>query len=90
MPIPIIRKITASDASSFQDLRLEGLANHPCEFGTALEEEADLPLPDIERRLEDGQIYGVFVGTKLAAIAGFRRFDRLKKRHKAQLFGVYV
>ncbi len=90
MPIPIIRKITASDASSFQALRLEGLANHPCEFGTALEEEADLSLPDIERRLEDGQIYGVFVGTKLAAIAGFRRFDRLKKRHKAELFGVYV
>ncbi len=90
MSIPIIRKLTANDASAFQALRLEGLANHPCEFGTAYEEEAELPSSDIEGRLENGQIYGAFVDGKLAAIAGFRRFDRLKKRHKAELFGVYV
>lgn len=86
----LVRKLTAKDAKAFHALRLEGLANHPCEFGTAYEEEASLPIHEIERRLDQGQIYGAFLGQDLAAVAGFRRFDRLKKRHKAELFGVYV
>jgi len=90
MMTPIIRKLAASDAEAFHTLRLEGLLSHPCEFGTAYEEEVDQPLPDIENRLEQGQIYGVFLGDKLAAIAGFRRFEQIKKRHKGELFGVYV
>jgi RimJ/RimL family protein N-acetyltransferase len=85
-----VRKLTASDAAAFQALRLEGLANHPCEFGTAFEEEADLPIAEIERRLEESRIYGAFVGDGLAALAGFRRFDRIKKAHKGELFGVYA
>lgn len=87
---PVVRKLTRSDAEAFVALRLEGLANHPCEFGTAYEEEADLPLSVIEDRLESGRIYGAFLGDVLAAVAGFRRFDRVKKRHKAELFGVYA
>lgn len=90
MSIPIVRKLTASDADAFQALRLEGLVNHPCEFGAAFEEEAELPTCEIERRLEHGQVFGAFLDGRLAAIAGFRRFDRLKKQHKAELFGVYV
>lgn len=88
--MPTVRKLTADDANAFQTLRLEGLAAHPCEFGTAYEEEVDLPIAEIERRLEQGQIYGAFLDGKLAAIAGFRRFDRIKKRHKGELFGVYA
>ena len=88
--MPNVRKLTADDANAFQALRLEGLASHPCEFGTAYEEEAHLPIEEIERRMENSQIYGAFRDGKLAAIAGFRRFDRIKKRHKAELFGVYV
>lgn len=87
---PIVRQLTESDASAFQSLRLEGLENHPCEFGTAVEEEAALTLDEIERRLADGCIYGAFLDGKLTAIAGLRRQDRVKKRHKGELFGVYV
>ncbi|MDH3658854.1 MAG: GNAT family N-acetyltransferase [Alphaproteobacteria bacterium] len=88
--MPTVRKLTANDANAFQALRLEGLAGHPCEFGTAYEEEARLPTPEIERRLKEGQIYGAFLDGELAAIAGFRRYDRIKKRHKGELFGVYA
>ncbi|MGI9510256.1 MAG: GNAT family N-acetyltransferase [Geminicoccaceae bacterium] len=88
--MPIVRKLVASDANAFHALRLEGLANHPCEFGTAYEEEACLPPEEIERRLDQGAIYGAFLDGELAAIAGFRRYDRIKKRHKGELFGVYV
>ncbi|MGI9489603.1 MAG: GNAT family N-acetyltransferase [Geminicoccaceae bacterium] len=87
---PIVRKLVASDAIEFQKLRLEGLKSHPCEFGTAYEEEAALPIEVIERRLDQGRIYGAFLDGRLAAIAGFRRYDRLKKQHKGELFGVYV
>lgn len=90
MMSPIFRKLAASDAQAFQTLRLEGLANHPCEFGAAIEEEADLPLSEIERRLEEDRVYGAFVDGKLAAIAGFRRFERIKKQHKGMLAGVFV
>lgn len=87
---PIVRKLVASDAVAFQALRLEGLKGHPCEFGTAHEEEANLAIEEIERRLDEGEIYGAFLDGELAALAGFRRFDRIKKRHKGELFGVYV
>lgn len=90
MTTPIIRKLTANDAKAFQALRLEGLANHPCEFGTAYEEEVDLAISEVEARLDEGHIYGAFQDGELAAIAGFRRYDRIKKQHKAELFGVYV
>jgi len=85
-----VRKLNAADAEAFQSVRLEGLANHRCEFGTAFEEEVHLPMAEIERRLDEGQIFGAFLDGRLSAIAGFRRYDRLKKRHKAELFGVYV
>lgn len=85
-----LKKLTAADANTFQTLQLEGLANYPCEFGTAYEEEVDLALDVIVERLEEGMIFGAFVDGCLQAIAGFRRFDRQKKQHKAELFGVYV
>ncbi|MGI9503136.1 MAG: GNAT family N-acetyltransferase [Geminicoccaceae bacterium] len=87
---PIVCQLTESDAKAFQTLRLEGLENHPCEFGTAVEEEAELTLVEIEQRLAQGRIYGAFLDGELAAIAGFRMQDRIKKRHKGELFGVYV
>lgn len=87
---PVIRKLIAKDASAFQELRLEGLKSHPCEFGTAYEEEVALAIDVIERRLEEGMVYGAFPDGKLSAIAGFRRYDRIKKQHKGELFGVYV
>jgi len=89
-PTVTIQKLAAHHAEAFRTLRREGLECHPCEFGTAPEEEAMLTLTDIEQRLEDGHIYGAFLDGELAAIAGFRRFQRIKKQHKAELFGVYV
>lgn len=85
-----VRKLNASDAKAFQIVRLEGLSNHVFEFGSALEEEADLRIDEIGARLDQGQVFGAFLDGELQAIAGFRHHDRLKKRHKAQLFGVYV
>lgn len=86
----VLKKLTAADAEAFQALRLGGLAHHPCEFGSAYEEEAVLALDDVARRLDEGSIYGAFIEGRLLAIAGFRRPERAKKQHKGELFGVYV
>ncbi len=86
----LLKKLTAANAKAYQTLRLEGLANHPCEFGAAYEEEADLSLTAIGARLDEGSIFGAFVDGELLAMAGYRRSDQLKKQHKGQLFGVYV
>lgn len=86
----VLKKLTHNDAEAYQTLRLEGLAAHPCEFGAAYEEEADLSLAEVGTKLDKGMIFGAFVQGELRAIAGYRRFAQLKKHHKAALFGVYV
>ena len=86
----VLTKLSAADAAAFQALRLEGLAHHPSEFGAAYEEEADLPLGEVAKRLDASSIFGAFVDDRLLAIAGFCRSGRIKKRHKGELFGVYV
>ena len=86
----LLKKLTAADAEAYQALRLEGLRNHPCEFGAAYEEEAGLSLEEVGKRLDQSSIFGAFVEGKLLAIAGYRRSNQLKKRHKGELFGVYV
>lgn len=86
----LLRKLSAADAEAYQALRLEGLANHACEFGAAYEEEADLSLDEVGKKLDQSFIFGAFVEGKLLAIAGYRRSDQLKKQHKGELFGVYV
>ena len=86
----LLRQLTAADAKAYQALRLEGLLNHPCEFGGAYEEEAAFSPDEVGTRLDHSSIFGAFMDGELLAIAGYRCFDRMKKRHKAQLYGVYV
>lgn len=86
----LLKKLTAADARTYQTLRLEGLAAHPCEFASAYEEEVDLSLEEVGARLDEGTIFGAFAQGKLLAIAGYRCCQQQKKRHKAALHGVYV
>lgn len=86
----LLKTLTTADAGAYQALRLEGLKYHPCEFGSAFEEEAELSLEEVGSSLDRSAIYGAFVDGRLLAVAGFRRFDRLKKQHKGELHGVYV
>ena len=86
----LLKKLTTADAEAYQTLRLEGLAAHPCEFALAYEEEADLSLDEVGIKLDEEAIFGAFVQGELLAIAGYRRCQQQKKRHKAALHGVYV
>jgi ribosomal protein S18 acetylase RimI-like enzyme len=85
-----VRRLSGADAAAFQALRLEALARHPSAFAAAYDEEADLPLADVALRLHEGYVFGAFAGGALVGSAGLAIPARAKKRHKGDLWGVYV
>jgi RimJ/RimL family protein N-acetyltransferase len=84
------RQLSGVDAKSFQALRLEALERHPAAFAAAPEEEAGRSLDEIALRLDEGTVFGAFIESRLVGSAGFFRPDRIKKRHKGVLWGLYV
>lgn len=88
-----IRRLTPGDAAAYRASRLEALAGFPDAFTSSVEEEA--PKADVwsRERLEacDGKaMLGAFFGDGLAGTAGLLRRPRLKERHIADFFGMYV
>ena len=87
---PVIRLLEPPDAAAFQSLRLEGLQRHPESFRATFEEEAARSPADVTRRLVEEAVFGAFVDGGLCGIAGFGQASQTKKRHKGELWGVYV
>lgn len=88
-----VRALTPPDASRFQALRLRSLQELPEAFAASYEEEADLPLLDIEQRLQpssDSAVFGAFRDSELCALAGVQRENMAKLAHKSFIWGVYV
>jgi ribosomal protein S18 acetylase RimI-like enzyme len=85
-----VRLLCGADATAFQALRLEALARHPSAFASAYHEEADQPLAEVALRLDQGPVFGAFANGALAGTAGLAVPARAKKRHKGELWGVYV
>jgi ribosomal protein S18 acetylase RimI-like enzyme len=85
-----LRLLDPTDALAFQSLRLEGLLHHPASFRATYEEEAAQSLADVARRLAEQAVLGAFIDGELCGIAGFARPTQAKKRHKGELWGVYV
>lgn len=89
----LIRCLTPDDAAALQALRLEALEQAPPAFGSSLEEERDLDLGTFRLWATPGEtsaVFGAFVDGRLAGMAGVSRQSRLKMRHKAHIWGVYV
>lgn len=86
------RFLTALDADRYQSLRLEGIKNTPEAFGSSYEEEKDTPIDLIAKQLEDSNVYtmGAFEENKLFGIATLWLEEKLKLKHKANIFAVYV
>ena len=88
-----IRRLGPADADAYRSLRLRGLAEHPEAFTSSYDEEAAKPTAFVTDRLAPGGsfiICGAFVGGKLVGVVGLSREARLKNRHKAAVFGMYV
>ena len=93
MPAPLVRRLTAPDAPSLRRLRLDALVQTPESFGSSYEEEHTLTLEDIRgwiTPLDDGAMFGVFADDALAGMVGVGRQRKLKMRHKAHIWSMYV
>jgi GNAT superfamily N-acetyltransferase len=88
-----VRKLTPSDASAFQALRLEALRTDPVAFASSYEEERDLPESTVAERLlatDDRAIVGAFDGDDLVGLAAWHREEMMKLQHKGFIWGVFV
>jgi RimJ/RimL family protein N-acetyltransferase len=90
----IVRILTPEDAIPFNRLRRERLEQAPKAFAESIAEHEALPLSTVAARLsrsDDNFVVGAFSPEReLAGMAGFARETRLKARHKAIIWGVYV
>ncbi|KOP78118.1 acetyltransferase [Lysinibacillus sp. FJAT-14745] len=86
------RFLTAADAEAYRNLRLEGLQNNPEAFGSSFEEEKDYPIKQFASRFESQGSYtlGVFDHEELVGVATLVQESKLKLKHKASIFAVYV
>jgi ribosomal protein S18 acetylase RimI-like enzyme len=90
-PSPIqIRQLTAADAESFRELRLEGLRLNPEAFGSTYEFEKDQPLERYTGWLTNSTVFGAFQNSQLIGTASFTQVTGLKDSHKGLLRAMYV
>jgi len=87
-----IRLLTAADAEVYRHLRLEGLQMNPEAFGSSFEEEKDMGLALFASRLEGQEsfTFGAFEQNDLLGVATLVQENKMKLKHKANIFAVYV
>ena len=91
-----IRQLTPADAAAFQALRLRSLRESPEAFGSSYDEEVSRPLTAVAERLEAARtptakiVFGAFTNGSLVGVVGCAQESRLKSRHKAVIWGMYV
>lgn len=87
-----IRRLESSDVEILRPVRLDALRLHPTAFHAAYEEEAQASLDEIAQRLllPPATIFGGFAGDSLVGATGLLGQPRIKLRHRADVFFVYV
>ena len=92
----IIRTLTVDDSIDYQKIRLRSLLDHPESYGSSYEEESARSDKDINQMFIDFKdsknfIIGAFSDkNNLIGILGVNREIKIKTRHKANIWGVYV
>ena len=90
----VIRLLGPEDALAFRRLRGERLVSEPRAFGESPVEHEARPLESFEKKLaetkDDDFVLGAFDGDRLIAAAGFARIQRVKRRHKGGVWGMFV
>ncbi|TNF08136.1 MAG: GNAT family N-acetyltransferase [Bacillota bacterium] len=87
-----IRKLDSDDAKIYQTIRLQALKESQTSFSSSYEEEKDRDITSIQDRLSQSfaHTYGAFDEQLLVGIISFVAETRIKTRHTADIYGMYV
>ncbi|WP_019937912.1 GNAT family N-acetyltransferase [Bordetella sp. FB-8] len=88
-----IRLLAAPDTSALREVRLTALTEAPRAFGSSMEEEELLGLDHFLRLAEADEksaVLGAFAEGRMVGMTCISQYGKLKARHKAFIWGVYV
>jgi len=89
-----VRVLTSEDVPSFRVLRLEALESSPASFGAHIDDEAQLPIAELARRIEPTErswTFGAFDALcTLRGMMGWYRERGIKREHRSMIWGAYV
>jgi len=88
-----VRALEPDDAQALIALRREALSSAPLAFGSSLEDDRGLSLEFIRSSLANVSnfaVLGAFEGEALVGMAGIIRLEKLKSRHRAMVWGMFV
>jgi RimJ/RimL family protein N-acetyltransferase len=88
-----VRALQPDDAPALIVLRREALTNDPLAFGASVDDDRGLSLDQMRASLASpttSAVFGAFDGGALVGMVGLTRVDRVKMRHRAMVWGMYV
>ena len=88
-----VRRLGVEDADSFMSVRREALNADPLAFSASVEDDFALDADFVRRSLgneREQAVFGYFEAGRLCGIVGLVRASKLKQRHGATVWGMYV
>ncbi len=88
-----IRQIETDEVMTFHEFRLAGLKQCPEAFGSTYDEELQFSAAEVESRFlgsGDDFVLGAYEEWNLVGMVGLQRATRIKRRHGAFVWGMYV
>ncbi|WP_419880768.1 N-acetyltransferase family protein [Peribacillus sp. B-H-3] len=87
-----IRLLNQSDAEEYKKIRLEALKDSPEAFSSSYEEEKSNSIEHYQNRIEsyEAMIFGAYENGELTGIVSLVKESKIKLRHRANIYGMYV
>jgi ribosomal protein S18 acetylase RimI-like enzyme len=85
-----IRRLGPTDADDYRSIRLAALRGDPGAFGSTYEAEVQRPADHFVQRLTSSVVFGAYVDGVIVGMAGYKREEGVRDRHKAFVWGTYV